>query len=206
MIDERHDTGAEVAAGMGLGLLVGVLLGLSSTGVVGGVVTALAAVLAAFLGLSGTGASSKGMSVGRARIAAFGFACTLGVGLGLATRAHDWLSEPIGVQVERWRHAGASPADAIDFVAWQRLGVMPHGRTIGEVPKPSAAQTVLFANPSATQCSQLSGRRFAQPAGRLDAMSRAGGSWQRAAEAISRVQDSDHADLMDAAYELACGG
>ena len=45
---------AQLVSGGGLGLLVGFLLGLSVSQVVGGVVAALAALLGGFLGLSGT--------------------------------------------------------------------------------------------------------------------------------------------------------
>jgi hypothetical protein len=58
----------EMAAGGGLGMLVGFLLGLSVAQVVGGVVASLAALLGAFLGLSGAQTSDRAL-----RIGAFGF-------------------------------------------------------------------------------------------------------------------------------------
>ncbi|GAB0114611.1 hypothetical protein [Acidisoma sp. C75] len=122
---------AEAFSGMGLGVLVGLLLGLSSTSLVGEVMAALMAGLAAFLGLAKAGGPDRAM-----RIGFFGFACALGGVGGLALRASDVLAPDIKAQVQRWTDAGYSAEDAQSLVAYERLGVRPAGRQVGPAPTP----------------------------------------------------------------------
>ena len=202
---DRHIQACEIAAGTGLGLLVGVLLGLSVAEVVGGVIGGLAAMLAAFLGLakSSIGVAETGSRT--LRIASFGFACTIGVVLGVGARAHNWLGEPIQTQVDRWKAAGALPTDAVAYVAFQQLGIVPVGRTVGAPPKPTPDTTVLFTSHDPSECANLSRARFANAQIRLDTMHNLRGSWGRFADSAASAPGDRLDALLDAGYQLVCG-
>ena len=121
----------EAFAGIGMGLLVGLLLGLSSTSVAGIVTSALTAGLAVFFGLSRSDGPDRAL-----RIGCFGFACaSAGLG-GLVLRSGPWLERDIPSEVARWTRAQYSPEEARSLVAYQVLGVRPQGREISAVPPP----------------------------------------------------------------------
>jgi hypothetical protein len=152
---DAASVGREALAGAGLGLLVGVLLGLSVADLVGKVVAALIGLVGAFLGLSGTAVGTPGAD--RAvRTGAFGLACTLGVLAGLAIRAEALFTPTITHDVADWIRAGATPAQAVEFVGYARLGIKPTGREVGDLPKPGAAASVLFKGSNAI-CNEIDG-------------------------------------------------
>jgi len=143
--------GLEALAGAGLGLLVGVLTGLSVAETVGKVIAALIALLSAFLGLGGGRGPDR-----RVRIGAFGLFCALGIVGGLLTRTNALFSPSIEHDVNEWTKAGAKPEQALDYVAFARLGVRPADRQVGELPKAGAQSSVLFSG-SNTVCNEILG-------------------------------------------------
>ena len=121
-------------------MLVGFLLGLSVAQVVGGVVASLAALLGAFLGLSGAQTADRSL-----RIGAFGFLCVAGVALGLTVRAGALLSPSVTGDVHAWIAAGYPADQARSYVAFQRLGVKPDAMAVTAPPAATAASSALFA-------------------------------------------------------------
>jgi hypothetical protein len=93
----------DLFGGAGMGLLLGTLVGLSSSPVVGIVVGALASVLAVFLGLDvSTGSVIGALRINGVRIGALGVATVIGLGLGLYVRVNNpFLPDP-EVQLQRW--------------------------------------------------------------------------------------------------------
>lgn len=140
----------DVAAGGGVGLLLGTLLGLSVSPVVQGVVVAITALLGGLLGLS------SGQSTGRSlRIAAFGVLATGGILLGLAVRSGGLLAPSPRSEVAAWRNAGYSAEDARAFVAYHRLGIKPPSATIS-VPADAPEQTnALYADVGQSLCNAI---------------------------------------------------
>ena len=147
--EQRAPVLNEMAAGGGLGMLVGFLLGLSVAQVVGGVVASLAALLGAFLGLSGAQTSDRAL-----RIGAFGFLCAAGVALGLTVRAGGLLSPSVAGDVGKWTAAGYPADQARAYVAFQRLGVKPDAMTVSAPPAATAGSSALFAGQTSV-CNQL---------------------------------------------------
>jgi hypothetical protein len=141
----------DLAAGTGLGLLVGMLLGLSVTQVVGGVVAALSALLAGFLGLAPRGGEDRAW-----RTASFGLACVAGILAGLAIRSGALLAPSVEQDVLQWQRAGYPRDQALQFVAFQRLGIKPAGTTTAPPPPPGATSNALFAD-KAGVCARLHG-------------------------------------------------
>jgi hypothetical protein len=100
-----HKMFGQLFAGVGLGLLVGVLVGLSSSPVVSVVLGALAAGMVTLLGFArsskdGDSSYAEGSVI---RLGGFGVACAAAVLLGVAIRTHSWLSPSIANQVPRSR-------------------------------------------------------------------------------------------------------
>ena len=160
----------QVFSSLGIGLLVGILLGLSSAPVVGLVVGSITALLASLLGFKlpvREGADgSKADQLPQAtvqiliglRAGTFGFACVLGIFAGIYMRTHDLLSPP-----ERGLEARYAELLAVGFGPEQaRARLMPSPATLQTVAerKPDTRQTVLFSI-DAENCSQLSEDRFA---------------------------------------------
>ena len=151
---------------LGIGLLVGVLVGLSLTPVVAGILTTLGGLLAAMLGLQQEpgGESSTALSRLRmkgVRIGAFGLATVLGVAAGLYARNHDLFTPPVKDQIVRWQEAGYSRDEAKQFVALQRFGLTPEGREIVQSDLQKTQMSALFGALSDVDlCDKLSARRF----------------------------------------------
>jgi hypothetical protein len=184
----------EMAAGGGLGMLVGFLLGLSVAQVVGGVVASLAALLGAFLGLSSAQTSDRAL-----RIGAFGFLCVAGVALGLAVRAGGLLSPSVTGDVRAWTAAGYPPDQARSYVAFQRLGVKPDTMTVATPPTPTAGSSVLFAGPTSV-CNQL---KTMPDQVQLKIMRQQGGVWAGVAAAAAAAANPGQA--LAAGIKTICG-
>jgi len=191
---QRRFPAAELAAGGGLGLLVGFLLGLSVAQVIGGVIAALAALLGGFLGLSGAPTGDRAW-----RIGAFGLLCAIGVALGLAVRAGNLLSPSVSGDVGAWTAAGYSGAEARSYVAYQRLGVKPVTMTLTAPPAPTARSSALFAGTSSV-CNELEG--MSVPA-QLDILRRHGGVWAGLAAAAAAA--TNPGPTLAAGIKAICG-
>ena len=140
---------ADVAAGGGMGLLVGMLLGLSVAQAVGGVIAALSALIGGFLGLTGGGDYARSWRTG-----AFGLACVIGALLGLFVRSGAVLAPSIEQDVAQWQRAGFSKEQALSYVAFARLGIKPAGSEMTARPVPDATSNALFAD-RAGVCARL---------------------------------------------------
>jgi hypothetical protein len=195
----------EIIAGMSLGLLTGLLLGLSVAQVVGGVIGALTALLAAFFGLAKASDALQADVLRAIRIAGFSVACTLGVLFGLTARTHGWLSASVQEQVNDWKAAGASQSDALAYVAYQQLGLVPAKMTASTIPAASRNVTGLFANHGVQDCAQLLNARYDSASLRVRAMQQAGGSWAVFAKSLALVPADQVGSVADAGYQLVCG-
>lgn len=118
----------QIFPGAGIGLLVGMLVGLTLTPVVSGLLTTLGGLLAAILGLAGEGSGPMSkVRVNGGRIGAFGFACVLGVLGGMTLRIKDVLATPVRKEVAAWTGAGYPEEEARRFVAFARTGLQTVG-------------------------------------------------------------------------------
>jgi hypothetical protein len=193
-VERRAPVLNEMAAGGGLGMLVGFLLGLSVAQVVGGVVASLAALLGAFLGLSGAQTSDRAL-----RIGAFGFLCVAGVALGLAVRAGGLLSPSVTGDVRAWTAAGYPADQARSYVAFQRLGVKPDAMTVTAPPPAVAGSSALFAGQTSV-CNQLQTLPYQA---QLRVLRQQGGVW--AGVAATAEASGDAGQALAAGLKAICG-
>jgi hypothetical protein len=211
---------SDVLGGAGMGLLLGTLVGLSSSPVVGVVVGALASVLAIFLGLDATAGSALGaLRVNGPRIGALGAATVVGLGLGLWVRVtNPFLPDP-AAQLARWQAAlPDDPTLAKQMMVLERTGVAPSRFQYGDEPPSedvevaaqegaAARQAVLFSTlGDFNACSRLDPARFATPADVLPAYARRGApaGLPEFAELIAALPEADLAVAVATAHELLC--
>jgi len=157
---------ADAFPSVGIGLLVGVLVGLSVSPVVAGLLTTLGGLLATLLGLQQDSTGDSGTALSRlrvngVRIGAFGFASVLGVAGGLYVRNHNVFTPPVKEQIAAWQEAGYSRDEAKQFVALQRFGLTPEGRQIVQSDVQKTQASALFgALSDVNLCDKLSTRQF----------------------------------------------
>ena len=136
---------ADIFAGAGMGLLLGTVVGLTTTPVVAGIVGALTSLLAVFLGLDGSGsAEGRAIRINALRIGSLGLAAVAGFGLGLYIRINNPLAEPPGVQMARWSEAFPDdPTLAKQMMVFERTGIEPGALIFGkDAPAEPVAATV----------------------------------------------------------------
>lgn len=164
----------QVFSSLGVGFLVGILLGLSSAPVVGLLVGSLTALLASLLGfkLPTRGDADSDAPLPREivqtliglRAGTFGFACVLGIFVGIFMRTHDVLSPPEPGLEERY-----AELLAIGFSQEEARSVLIGGGASAGSPAstPTTRNTVLFGIDAAL-CQQLAPDRFATLAAAAD--------------------------------------
>ena len=117
-----------------MGLLLGLIMGLSVSPTTKIVLGVIAAGLGTFLGFDksafkGTPAAenqpSRSSFLRELRVGSFGFAVVAGILLGMTIRTNELLSPTIVESVERWTDAGYHPTVARQFVALERLRIDP---------------------------------------------------------------------------------
>jgi hypothetical protein len=201
---------AEFASGGAFGLLLGTLIGLSASPVVGTVVTALAALLGALLGLRRAvvpaGAVAPAMVTHQGAVIGFGLLCVVGILGGLFIRANGLLSPSVETRVHRWQAAGYTPDEARQIVAKLELG---SGAAGGQAKAPAqaqpqaagdkregnaTAQSVLFSDSDVSDCEWLS-VNFASLDAAMQAFQHAGGEWARMAQTVQRQGGSSAEQL-----------
>lgn len=223
----RNTTLQDVFAGVGIGLLVGVITGLSVSPVVQTILGALVAGVVTFLGLKvesvpkvDNAKPSSALQSNHVRIAAFSFACVAGILAGIEIRANDLLSPNLKRDVSRWTDAGLAKTDALRVVTYRRVGidlfhetVMPDTAGSKATPKSDLSSamavanrglddSVLFAHTS-KYCETLSLPQ-ANRSEELNNMLAAGGPLANFAKYIQGLDQAKQASLIDALKEITC--
>ncbi len=209
----------QIFAGVGLGLLVGVLVGLSSSPVVSVVVGALATGLTALLGFARSAKDTEpAHAVGSmVRLGSFGFSCTAAVLLGLLIRTHNWASPSIADQVTEVRKAGYSEEVARSWVAYRNIGATSFqfnspGNIVAsngdhEKPDGGSAQTagsVLFNSSGSDECQSFDTRRYKDTTEHLNALQLLGGKHAEYAKKISSLDAQHQKMVLDSLRLLFC--
>jgi hypothetical protein len=202
----------EFFVGSTIGLLIGLLVGLSVSDVVAAVISGLVALLAALLGFrselhqqstADNSAIHTGPSVWRASgFALIGSAALL---IGLVIRTHNLLGRTPTELVDSWTKAGYSTEVARELVAYQMLGVTGerlHPSTQNRVA--TAAGSYLFSEEALSECSDLSASRYADARQRANAFVITGGKWKSVGNSVRDLEPSRQAEILEAAWTLAC--
>lgn len=200
----------QLFAGSGLGLLVGVLVGLSSSPVVSAVVGALAAGMVTLLGFvrspkDGEASYTEGSVI---RLGSFGLACAAAVLLGLYIRTHNWLSPSIADQVSEIQKAGYSADDARKWVAYRNIGTVLAPAAADKSPAVAGAApvagSVLFSGGNEGQCQYFDTNRYKDTQEHLYALRQLGGTYAEYAGKISTMDATQQKAVLTSLRLLFC--
>lgn len=198
----------QLFAGIGLGLVVGVLVGLSSSPVVSVVVGALATGMIALLGFARAGkdgqpAYGEGST---ARLGAFGVACAVAVLLGLFMRTHNWLSPSIAEQVAAVEKAGYTAQEAREWVAYKNIGApFTNAETTTRVQNAGKeTASLLFAGENSGDCQYFNPSRYKDLHEQLYALEQQGGKYAEYAKKISTLDAGNQQTVLTSLKLLFC--
>jgi hypothetical protein len=222
----------QIFAGTGLGLLVGILVGLSSSPVVATVVSALAAGMVTLLGFSKQNATDDDNYKDRTlltslasrdsalRLGSFGVACTIAVVFALFLRTHNWASPSISDQIAEVQRAGYTPDEAHRWVAYRNLGPVlyasagqatttaANGDKASSPPAATsgaaAAQSFLFASGNEGQCQYFDTTRYSNPQEHINALRLMGGKYAEYADKIATMGPEQQKTVLDSLRLLFC--
>jgi hypothetical protein len=142
----------DVAAASSLGVLLGLLIGLSASPIVATVGTALVALLGALFGFSEK-ISPNLTSAAARRIVSFGIAAVFATILAVLARTHDWLAPSVDSQRSMLTELGIRDAkEQTEMLRFLRFGILPASTTSAPKGSPAATaaavhDTVLFSAP-----------------------------------------------------------
>lgn len=134
---------ATVLSGIGMGLLLGLIMGLSASEVVKVVMAALTALLGVFFGFEKR--SFSGMQkeeyekdknetlLTSLRSGWFGLAVVAGILFGMWIRTNEVFTIPVEKSVQQWINAGVDSAYARKLVIYERLAIDPNTGEAGEI-------------------------------------------------------------------------
>lgn len=132
----------QIFAGLGLGLLVGFVIGLSSSEVTGIILGALVSLLAAFFGLR----EKKGDDqVNHFLIGSFGIFCVVGIVIGIYLRAHNFLAPSFKEKYAKYQDLGfLTDEDKREAFFAEEFGILKDAdsKIVPEL-KPHAGKTTL---------------------------------------------------------------
>lgn len=200
----------QIFAGTGLGLLLGLLIGLSGSPVVATVVGALSAGLVALLGFTRKESTAPGkirMSASSLRLGSFGFVCSMALVAALFVRTNDLLSPPIKTQVSRLTSAGYSSADALRWVALKNLGTsVAGGSTRGKKEVAvSVASSALMSGLGDDYCPTFDPAKYKNLTEHVKYLNSRGGRYADFANALLALDQKQQSAVLDATKHLFCG-
>lgn len=191
-------------AGLSLGALVGLLIGLSAVPVVGSAVAALLALLVTFFGF----ARSEGAMATRtsgARFAGFGLAMAAALAGGIALRAHGALGPSFGDRVARYAVEGMPRERALELAVFEHTGLKLGQLAQVEAPKAvPAASPYAFSGAGDPACAMLDASLYDTVQARLVAMQGRRGPWAEIARLGAGLPEPQARDLAEAAFALRC--
>ena len=220
MVDEttvRHDNAGSgavrategslrlnAAAGLSLGTLVGLLIGLSSVPVVASAVGALLALLVTFFGFVRNDGTMATRTSG-ARLVGFGLAMAAALLGGIALRSHGALGPSFADRVARFAVEGMPRERALELATYEHLGLRIGQMAQVEAPASApAASPYAFSGAGDPACAMLDADQYADVQARLAAMQSRGGPWAAVARLGTGLPEAQARALADAAFALRC--
>jgi hypothetical protein len=186
----------QIFAGVGLGVLTGLLVGLSASPVVASVVGAIAAGIVTLLGLAPGDGSRKMFAPGSTvRLGTFGLACALATLLGLYIRTHELLSPTPDQQIASLRKAGLNQEQATQWVLAKFFE--PSGKV-------GVGSSVLFSGTGVDECQEFDPARYKDAREQLAHFQSIGGHYSAFATGIRSLSDSDKSIVLKGVRLLFC--
>jgi hypothetical protein len=194
----------DALAGVSLGTLVGLLVGLSSVPVVASAVAALLALLVTFFGFARPEGPMAARNSG-ARFAGFGLAMALALAGGITLRAHGTLGPSFADRLARFTVAGLSPEQALELATYEHLGLQLGQLAKVETPKaPPASSPFAFSSSGDPACAVLDASNYSSVENRRKAMEQRGEPWATIARLSVNLPEAQVVQLANAAFALRC--
>ena len=172
------------------GLLLGFLIGLSISPVVGQIVALLTSGVLVYLGLKHEGKATEGagepkgkLRLSSARIASFCLACILGVTIGMYLKATNPFGRTPKQEIQSYLDAGFTTYDAQMLFIALRAGEYsknPEHLSLNNIP------TILFATAASKPVERLNPEHFDTTGAILEAYKAEGGQWSEFATFVEK--------------------
>jgi hypothetical protein len=133
----------EIFAGLGLGVLIGTIIGLSIAEVTGIILGALTSLLAAFFGLR---SEKNGETGNQVRIGTFSFTCLLSIFMGLFIRSHNLLSPSLENEINDYRMAFFDTSEIKKIILFKQFGLIPQELSFSKEAARLNRNSVLMAS------------------------------------------------------------
>jgi hypothetical protein len=201
---------SQVFAGAGLGLLVGLLLGLSTSPTVALVVGALATAMTTLLGFARADTNTSNISLrgSAVRLGSFGFACALAVLVGLLMRTHEWASPSVDQQIKTLVKAGYSLDEARQWVEYRSLGTVlnpaAHAAPGADNRTPAIGSSVLFSGTDSGDCQYFDTSQYKNVKEQLHSLQLLGGVYAKYAQKISSLDDQKQKAALEGLQLIYC--
>ncbi|WP_143290894.1 hypothetical protein [Burkholderia pseudomallei] len=203
-VTPHNEPSLDFLTGGAMGLLVGALIGLSTVPVVGGLVTALTALVGAFLGLAAPTSTRMAFSLRAWRIIGFGFVCVVAIVAGIYLRTSQVLQPSIKDQVKALTDAEFDPLVARELIAYRDFGIVPGGKTVQMNEEQREGIAALFATTTSV-CNQLVRAHNSSLSERLQALTAGGDYFAKMANRISHADLTSQNQLLDSTQTILCG-
>lgn len=131
----------EILAGISMGALVGVVIGLSATEVTGIILGALTSLLVSFFGLKPKSGNGNGNLL---IISSFCISCAMCVLIGLYMRVNNVLSQSIDSDLGFYKKAGFTTEEIKDVILLTRFGIVPNTYSVVSEVQSNLDKTVLM--------------------------------------------------------------
>ncbi len=179
-----------IFGGAGLGILIGLLIGMSTSGTVGLVIGAISSTLIVLLGFKEKGDSN----LQTLRVGAFGLFCSVAILIGLYFRVNNLFSPSVKSEMEMWTSDSLfSLNEAKTYFLYDRFGFVPSGVKIDSTVDRKRTQVVLYGSDiSISTCDKLYGYKDFSIENELNAYKRIGGVFEKAALEIGKEFDTDN--------------
>jgi hypothetical protein len=193
-----------------MGLLLGFLVGLSSSPVVASVVGAVSGGLLILLGLTSGKASTPASDPAIAwRITGFGILCTCSLLSGLWIRTQHVFTPPVKDQIKELTDAGFSPDDAHAWVAYTNSGLLIGSNLVapekGSRTAAGTSSSILFSTEGKTDaCGLFTAERHKNQAEQINALQLEGGVWASYASYVAQLDPAGRDAALGSARKLFC--
>jgi hypothetical protein len=204
----------EVLAGFSLGMLTGLISGLSASPVVPMLLGTIAASLLVLLGFKEKTTSQDGHSpkpTAAFRLLSFGFSCSAFLVLGVFLRTHNTLSPSLKDQEQLLQSAHFTPSEVHQLLLWQSFGISGVTGTDHDfglkVDKDKAfgasSSSVLFAG-EADKCLALTFSNYHDMEAYLEGLGNRGGVYAELGVALKPLPPESRENLANTIGKLAC--
>lgn len=183
----------QVFSGIGLGLLIGICIGLSSSPVVAIVLTTLTSLLAAYFGLKPANEQVHQKGERLLIMSVFSFTCVLAILSAVYIRANGLLSPPPGKLIGELRELGFSHEEARAIFLYKEYGIIPNGAQVANEPQSDQKDDSILFGAKGQQdiIEKLQRRKYRSIEEQLRAFRNRGGKHEQYADTLAHfVKDS----------------